>query len=110
MVGMRRNSFSETKLNELSQDQTRGADLSYVAQPASDKAKQKRVKPFFPTSLYPEIEPNSHGMLGVGDGHTIYYGDDPAAQRQTFVSHNGLGGLVTDSGQNLFGPPKCLKR
>jgi len=107
MVGMRRNSFSETKLNELSQDQTRGADLSYVAQPASDKAKQKRVKPFFPTSLYPEIEPNSHGMLGVGDGHTIYYEEcgqtTPEAPVALFL-HGGPGGGASMKSRQFFDP------
>lgn len=33
--------------------------------------------PKFPHTLYPEIEPNTHGKLAVGDGHEVYWEVSP---------------------------------
>jgi len=104
---LRKCTFSETALSEL---ETK-ADLSYVAQPATDKAKQKRKKPSFPTTLYPPIMPNVTGMLDVGDGHTIYWEESgqlasdtgPETPAALFL-HGGPGGGCSEKSRRFFDP------
>jgi len=100
-------SLSETALNELDTK----ADLTYIAQPATDKAKQKRKKPEFPTNLYPPIEPNDSGMLDVGDGHSMYW--EECGQKASSISgaipaviflHGGPGGGCSPNSRRFFDP------
>ena len=82
------------------------ADCAYVAVPATDEARQKADgSPKFPRDLYPPIEPDSHELLPVGDGHSIYVEqcgnpDGPAA----LFLHGGPGGGCSPRSRRFFDP------
>lgn len=57
--------------------------------------------------LYPEIEPYDHGMLPVGDGHTIYYEQVGNPQgKPVVVLHGGPGGGCAPVMRRFFNPEK----
>ena len=58
-------------------------------------------------SFYPEIEPYEHGMLDVGDGHTIYWEacGNPKGKSALFL-HGGPGGGCGKDHRRLFDPKK----
>lgn len=57
------------------------------------------------TDLYPEIEPYEHGMLDVGDGHSVYWEvcGNPAG-KAAVVLHGGPGSGCTEWHRRLFDP------
>jgi proline iminopeptidase len=57
--------------------------------------------------LYPEIEPDEHGMLDVGDGQRIYWElcGNPEGKPAVFL-HGGPGGGSTPGHRRLFDPEK----
>ncbi len=59
------------------------------------------------TALYPEIEPTAHGMLDVGDGHSIYWETcgNPAG-KPALMLHGGPGSGCTPSSRRLFDPQR----
>lgn len=56
---------------------------------------------------YPPIEPYSHGMLDVGDGHSVYYEriGTPGATPAVFL-HGGPGGGVEPDHRRFFDPAR----
>ncbi|RRD61300.1 prolyl aminopeptidase [Leucobacter sp. OH1287] len=57
--------------------------------------------------LYPEIEPYDHGMLEVGDGHSLYYEQSGNPDGKPVVAvHGGPGGGSTASMRRYFNPEK----
>ncbi len=56
-------------------------------------------------TLYPEIEPYAHGMLDVGDGHSVYWerSGTPGAKPAIFL-HGGPGGGCSPAHRRLFDP------
>mmetsp|Transcript_8234 Transcript_8234/g.16490 ORF Transcript_8234/g.16490 Transcript_8234/m.16490 type:complete len:379 (-) Transcript_8234:83-1219(-) len=86
--------------------QTLAADLSYIAQPASDFAEQSSSSPSYPRTLYPPIEPNKSGHLEVGDGHNVYWeesGQGAGAPAALFL-HGGPGGGCSPRSRRFFDP------
>lgn len=57
------------------------------------------------TDAYPEIEPYEHGMLDVGDGHSVYWEvcGNPAG-KPAVVLHGGPGSGCTPWHRRLFDP------
>lgn len=57
--------------------------------------------------LYPPIEPHSHGMLDVGDGHQVYWEEcgNPQGQAVVFL-HGGPGAGCTAMSRRFFDPHK----
>ncbi|MCB1273010.1 MAG: prolyl aminopeptidase, partial [Leucobacter sp.] len=58
-------------------------------------------------TLYPPIEPTEHGMLDVGDGHTVYWEacGNPEGKPAVFL-HGGPGGGCTPDHRRYFDPQK----
>lgn len=58
-------------------------------------------------TLYPPIEPYSHGMLDVGDGHSLYWEQcgNPTGKPVVFL-HGGPGGGCNPSHRRFFDPEK----
>jgi proline iminopeptidase len=58
-----------------------------------------------PTSLFPPILPNRHGMLEVGDGHTIYWEEvgNPRGVPVVFL-HGGPGAGLSPQHRRFFDP------
>jgi proline iminopeptidase len=58
-------------------------------------------------TFYPEIEPYDHGMLDVGDGHSVYWElcGNPDGKPVVFL-HGGPGGGCTPTQRRLFDPKK----
>ena len=58
-------------------------------------------------TFYPEIEPYDHGMLDVGDGHSVYWElcGNPQGKPVVFL-HGGPGGGCTPTQRRLFDPDK----
>src|SRR3954464_15132754 len=55
--------------------------------------------------LYPAIEPYEHGMLGVGDGHEVYWETCGNPQgKPALVVHGGPGSGCTPWYRTLFDP------
>ena len=57
------------------------------------------------TQLYPKIEPNAHGMLEVGDGHSVYWEvcGNPTG-KPAVVLHGGPGSGCTTGVRRYFDP------
>ncbi len=57
--------------------------------------------------LYPSIEPYEHGMLNVGDGHSIYFErvGTPGGTPAMFL-HGGPGGGISAAHRRLFDPAR----
>ena len=55
--------------------------------------------------LYPAIEPYDHGMLEVGDGHSVYWEvcGNPNGKPAVFL-HGGPGGGCSPEHRRLFDP------
>ena len=105
MASLRSTSFRHPEKNRAMSDYDQGADLSYVATPASDNANQNSSPASFPVTLYPEIEPYQHGLLPVSDKHKIYYEqcgnpDGPLA----LLLHGGPGGGCSPRSRRFFDP------
>ena len=86
-----------SKTNNNNSNEIIMADTTYVAVPASDRADLKdSLSTMYPKEYYPEIEPNAHGLLDVGDGHEVYWEEsgqsDPNAPAALFL-HGGPGML-----------------
>jgi proline iminopeptidase len=58
-------------------------------------------------TLYPESEPYDHGMLDVGDGHSVYWElcGNPQGKPAVFL-HGGPGGGCAPTHRRLFDPDK----
>lgn len=58
-------------------------------------------------TIYPPIEPFKSGLLGVGDGHQVYWelSGNPAGKPAVFL-HGGPGGGCTADHRRLFDPDK----
>jgi proline iminopeptidase len=58
-------------------------------------------------TLYPECEPYDHGMLDVGDGHSVYWElcGNPHGKPVVFL-HGGPGGGCAPTHRRLFDPDK----
>jgi len=58
-------------------------------------------------TFYPEIEPYDHGMLDVGDGHSVYWElcGNPQGKPVVFL-HGGPGAGCTPTQRRLFDPDK----
>jgi proline iminopeptidase len=57
------------------------------------------------TGLYPEIEPNDHGMLEVGDGDLVYWETCGSPRgKSAVVLHGGPGSGCTNWHRRLFDP------
>jgi proline iminopeptidase len=58
-------------------------------------------------TLYPESEPYDHGMLDVGDGHSVYWElcGNPQGKPVVFL-HGGPGGGCAPTHRRLFDPDK----
>jgi len=56
-------------------------------------------------TFYPPIEPHTHGMLEVGDGHQVYWEEcgNPDGRPVVFL-HGGPGGGCTPAHRRLFDP------
>ena len=82
-----------------------GADLTYVAPPASDAGGQVSNPTSYPTTLYPKIEPHASGYLNVGDGHELFYdvSGNPAGVPAVFL-HGGPGAGCSPRCRQFFDP------
>ena len=82
-----------------------GADLRYVAKPASDASGRVAQPIQYPRQLYPEIEPYESGHLDVGDGHEIYYEQcgNEAGIPAVFL-HGGPGAGCDERSRRFFDP------
>jgi proline iminopeptidase len=58
-------------------------------------------------ALYPEIQPNKHGMLDVGDGQRLYWEEcgNPEGKPAVFL-HGGPGAACTADHRRLFDPAR----
>jgi proline iminopeptidase len=58
-------------------------------------------------ALYPEIQPNQHGMLDVGDGQRLYWEEcgNPEGKPAVFL-HGGPGAACTADHRRLFDPAR----
>jgi proline iminopeptidase len=58
-------------------------------------------------ALYPDIEPYEHGMLPVGDGHTLYYEQcgNPDGKPVVFL-HGGPGAGCNAKSRRFFDPKR----
>lgn len=58
-------------------------------------------------TFYPELEPYDHGLLDVGDGHSIYWetSGNPQGKPVVFL-HGGPGGTSNPKQRRLFNPEK----
>ena len=82
-----------------------GADMTYVAPPASDAAGQVANPASYPSVLYPEIEHHASGHLDVGDGHSLYYdvSGNPDGVPAVFL-HGGPGAGCSPRCRRFFDP------
>jgi proline iminopeptidase len=80
-------------------------DLRFVSAPASDAANAVANPLTYPVGLYPEIEPHEHGMLDVGDGHSLYYdvSGNPEGVPAIFL-HGGPGAGCSPRCRRFFDP------
>ena len=82
-----------------------GADLRYVAKPASDASGRVGSPLEYPRQLYPELEPFSSGSLDVGDGHSIYWEQCGNAMGiPAIFLHGGPGAGCDERSRRFFDP------